>query len=241
VVGRIDEASRISVRMIYGGLSSVSELALLNGANRAAIKAANGEWEIIGFRNAEEITENHWELSGLLRGLAGTEDAMAAGAAAVSPFVLLDEGVRSLGLHADEAGLVLNWLGEAAGSGGGSVGPVSFAGGVRSETPLSPVHLAAARTGGGIQLSWVRRSRIYADGWEGDEIPLDEDVEAYQVEILDGGEPVRTVSANAPSFLYPSAMEIADFGGVQTAINFRVRQKGGKVALGIAAEANIEL
>ncbi|UVC10358.1 glycoside hydrolase/phage tail family protein [Rhizobium sp. TH2] len=241
VTGRIDEASRISVRMIYGGLSSVSELALLNGANRAAIKAASGEWEIIGFRSAEEVTENHWELSGLLRGLAGTEDAMAAGAAVSAPFVVLDEGVRSLRLEADEAGLVLNWLAEAAGSGGGSVGPVSFAGGVRSETPLSPVHLAAVRTGGGIQLIWVRRSRIAADGWEGDEIPLDEDVEAYQVEILNGGAPVRTVSANAPSFLYTSAMEIADFGGPQTVISFRVRQKGGKVALGIAAEANIEL
>jgi hypothetical protein len=112
---------------------------------------------------------------------------------------------------------------------------------VRGATPLSPVHLAAVRAGGGIQLSWVRRSRIAADGWEGGEIPLDEDVEAYQVEILDGGVPVRTASACAPSFLYTSAMEIADFGGTQTAINFRVRQKGGKVALGIRAEANIEL
>ncbi|MDB5553091.1 MAG: transfer agent orfg15, like protein, partial [Rhizobium sp.] len=241
VAGRIDEAGRISVRMIYGGLSSVSGLALLNGANRAALKAANGEWEIIGFRNAEEITENQWELSGLLRGLSGTEDAMAAGAAAVAPFVILDEGVRSLGLDADEAGLVLNWLAEAAGSGGGSVGPVSFAGGIRAETPLSPVHLAAVRTGIGIQLNWVRRSRIDADGWEGDEIALDEDGEAYQVEILDGGVPIRVISAGAPSFLYTSAMEIADFGGGQTAINFRVRQKGGKVALGIPAEVNIEL
>jgi hypothetical protein len=241
VAGRIDEASRISVRMIYGGLSSISELALLNGANRAAIKAANGEWEIIGFRNAEEVTENHWQLSGLLRGLAGTEDAIAAGAVVDTPFVLLDEGVRSLGLEADEAGLVLNWLAEAAGSGGGSVGPLSFAGGTRAETPLSPVHLAAVRTGGGIQLSWVRRSRIDADGWEGDEIAFDEDFEAYQVEILDAGVPVRTISAGAPSLLYTSAMEIADFGGVQTAIGFRVRQKGGKVALGIEATTNIEL
>ena len=73
------------------------------------------------------------------------------------------------------------------------------------------------------------------------DVPLDEDFEAYQVEILDDGEPVRTLPANDAEFFYTDSMEVADFGGAQPSISFRVRQRGRKVALGIAAEATIEL
>ena len=239
--GRIDRANRIMVRMIRGGLSSVSELALLNKANRVAVRAGNGAWEILSFRFAEEVSPGHWELSGLLRGLCGTEDATAAGAAADTPLVVLDDAVRSLRLGRDEAGLTLNWLAEAAGSGGGRVGPVAFAGGIRAETPFSPVHLRAERTDDGIRLRWVRRSRLDADGWAGEDVPLDEDSEAYRVEILNGAETVRTLAVSAPEALYPNAMEIADFGAPQAAIAFRVRQRGSAVALGIPAERMVTL
>ncbi|MGG2476212.1 phage tail baseplate protein, partial [Rhizobium sp. BR5] len=56
-------------------------LSVLNGENRIAIKAANGVWEIVAFARAEEIARSRWRLSALLRGLGGTEDALAAGAA----------------------------------------------------------------------------------------------------------------------------------------------------------------
>jgi hypothetical protein len=239
--GRPDTGNRIMVRMINGGLASVSDLAFLNGANRAAVLAENGVWEIISFRAAEEVSSGHWELSGLLRGLFGTEDATAAGASAGAPFVVLDEAVRDVGLTGSEAGLTLNWLAEAVGSSGGSAGPVAFAGGIRAETPFAPVHLTAERTGDGVRLGWTRRSRRDADGWEGDEVPLDEDVEAYQVEVLDGGDVVRTIAVNAPEALHTNAMENADFGAPQAAIAFRVRQRGSKVALGIPAERTVVL
>jgi hypothetical protein len=239
--GRPDTGNRILVRMINGGLASVSDLAFLNGANRAAVLAENGVWEIISFRAAEEVSSGHWELSGLLRGLFGTEDATAAGASAGAPFVVLDEAVRDVGLTGSEAGLTLNWLAEAVGSSGGSAGPVAFAGGIRAETPFAPVHLTAERTDDGVRLGWTRRSRRDADGWEGDEVALDEDVEAYQVEVLDGGDVVRTIAVNAPEALHTNAMENADFGAPQAAIAFRIRQRGSKVALGIPAERTVVL
>lgn len=233
---RLDQANHLMVRMIHGGLASVSELALLNAANRAAVLADNGAWEVVGFRDAEEIAPGQWLLSGLLRGLCGTEDATAAGAATGMPFIMLDDAVRDLGLAAGEAGLMLNWLAEAAGTAGGRAGPIGFAGGVRAETPLAPVHLRAGRDGAGIRLTWVRRSRLDSDGWEGEDVPLDEDVEAYQVEILDGTDPVRAISVTVPEALYTNALELADFGGPQASIAFRVRQRGARVALGIVAE-----
>ncbi|MBL0371082.1 glycoside hydrolase/phage tail family protein [Rhizobium sp. KVB221] len=232
----------IRVRMIYGGLSSVSALAQMNGANRIAVRAENGEWEIIGFRVAEEVSANVWNLSGLLRGIAGTEDAMAAGTVAGAPLVVLDQSITPLGLETSEAGLTLNWIAEAFGSAGGKVGPIAFAGGMRAEMPLAPAHLDAVRKPtGDIALSWVRRARIGADAWEGDEIALDEPNETYRLELLGGGAVVRTVSVASSNVLYTQGMEHADFGGMQASVSFRVRQKGARVALGIAAERTVIL
>ena len=49
------------------------------------------------------------------------------------------------------------------------------------------------------------------------------------------------LSVLSSAFLYTAAMETADFGGPQSGISFRVRQKGSKVALGIAAKAQVEV
>jgi len=235
--GRIDGANRISVRMIHGALSSVSALAQLNRANRAAVRAENGVWEILSFRTAEEVSPGHWELAGLLRGLYGTEDATAAGAAPGAAFVVLDGAVQSLQLATHEAGLTLNWLAEVAG--GGRSGPVGFVGGIRAETPFAPVHLKARRVAGGIALGWTRRSRLDTDGWEGGEIVAVEDVEAYRIEILDGDSTVRVFEVEAPEAFYADAAELADFGAPQPGVAFRVRQRGSRVALGTAAERHI--
>jgi hypothetical protein len=238
----LDGGNAIAVKLLYGGLQSVSTLALLNGANRVAIRARNGEWEIIGFRDAEEVDADVWHLTGLLRGLGGTEDATMAGSASGAPLVVLDSAATRLSLEGREAGLTLNWIAEAYGATGGRAGPIAFAGGMRAETPLAPVHLAARRTeAGDIALSWVRRSRLNADSWNGDDIPLDEAEEVYRLQILSGATVVRSLTVANHSFLYTQAQELEDFGASQSAITFRVRQKGATVALGIAAGRTVVL
>ncbi|MDH6268355.1 hypothetical protein M2360_003760 [Rhizobium sp. SG_E_25_P2] len=238
----IDRGNSVNVRMTSGALESVSKSALLNGANRAAIATGSGGWEVIAFQSAEEIEADVWRLEGLLRGLCGTEDAMDTGAEIGARFVLLDSAVEALGLKRSEAGLTLNWIAEAAGSAGGRAGPIGFSGGERAATPLAPVHLRGWReTGGDIRLSWIRRGRVDADGWEGDDIPLDETGEAYRLDIFKDGEVVRSLHVTAPKASYAAADEIADFGATQTALTIRVRQKGDRVALGLPARATLQI
>ncbi|QRM54762.1 glycoside hydrolase TIM-barrel-like domain-containing protein [Sinorhizobium sp. BG8] len=242
VVGRFDHANVLVTDIDYGGLCSADRLSVLDGANRIAVASTDGRWEIIGFLDAEEISGGRWRLSGLLRGLAGSEDAMAAGHTAQSAVVVLDEAVRPLGIAADEAGRSLNWIAERIGGGGGMAGPIAFAGGVRALTPLAPVHLRARRdVSGQIRFSWTRRGRVNADSWLSTDIPLDEPQEAYRLDILAGNDPVRTVDLLDASYVYPVDTEIADFGTVRTEISFRVRQKGQSVPLGIPAEQTITL
>ncbi|WJR67620.1 glycoside hydrolase/phage tail family protein [Neorhizobium sp. CSC1952] len=240
VTGRFDRAGTAELELFFGGLSSADERAVLNGENRIAVMAENGVWEVIGFADAEEVGPNRWRLANLLRALAGTEDAMLAGAVAGAPVVVLDEAVVPLGLAAEERGLTLNWLAESLGQGGGRSGPHGFAAGLRAEAPLSPVHINGERQpGGGVRLTWVRRGRVEADGWDGTDIPLDEPEERYRVELLDGETVKRTAEVTQAAFLYPAADEVADFGAPQPSLSLRIRQMGRAVPLGIPAETVI--
>ncbi len=81
-------------------LSSVTPAEVLGGANRAALVAEDGRLEVIAFTKAEEVAAGRFRLTGLLRGLFGTEDQGAAGFAAGDRFVLLDGAVTSLSLGA---------------------------------------------------------------------------------------------------------------------------------------------
>jgi len=237
--GRLDEIGAIEVRLYSGALSSVPMIQLLNGANAMAIRSNAGPWEIVQFRDADEVAPSLWRLSGLLRGQLGTGDAAAAGAALGADVVLLDAAVRVAGLRAGEMGLTLSW----------KVGPAgheltdryfvteTHAGGVRSVLPLSPVHLRADRaTDGSFAIAWTRRGRIDADSWLGTDIPLGEALERYVVRIAaPGGSVVREVTVLATSWTYGAAMFAADFAIPPDAINVTVRQVSQLAGEGLPA------
>ncbi|MBD9371534.1 glycoside hydrolase/phage tail family protein [Rhizobium sp. ARZ01] len=240
-VGRFDLANAIELELPFGTMSSKARNAVLGGENRIAIGSPSGHWEVIGFLDAEETAPRRWRLSGLLRGLAGSEDAMAEGHTAGAVAVLLDAAVRPLGLLADEAGRSINWIAEARGV-TEAITPIVFAGGVRARTPIAPVHLKGRRlSGDAIGFSWTRRARLNADSWEGYDISLDEPFESYRIEILAGEAIVRSVETTQPYFEYAAADEIADFGEVQAQITIRVRQLGLAVREGIAAQKVVKL
>ncbi|MBA3040214.1 MAG: glycoside hydrolase/phage tail family protein [Alphaproteobacteria bacterium] len=239
VSGRFDRSRTLEVELFFGSFAAATELSVLNGENRLALHAASGAWEVIAFAGAEEISAGRWRLSTLLRGLAGTEDAMAAGADAGAAVVLLDAAVRPLGLTAEETGLSLDYIAEPIGMAASPAALGAFAGGVRAQTPLSPVHLGARRTAGGdVEFSWIRRSRVDGDSWLPAEVPLDETAEAYRLEILDGTAVRRSVEIGEARFVYPQALELSDFGGLQASFRVRVRQLG-RVVEGIASEAEL--
>ncbi|MGJ8570609.1 MAG: baseplate multidomain protein megatron [Hoeflea sp.] len=239
--GRFDHGTSLVVDLAFGGLSSVSRLAVLNGANVVAVRSVSGVWEVIQFETAEEIAAGRWLLTSLLRGQAGTDDAMRAGAATGAALVVLDSAVVPLGLQLEEAGRDLNWIAEASGGAVGTGLPTAFAGGERALTPLSPVHLRAARQVGGIALSWIRRGRLPADSWAAAEIANDEGFERYRLEILDGGSVIRAVETATSDWLYASADELANFGAPQTSLTFRVSQGGKRVPWGVARSATCSL
>jgi hypothetical protein len=97
---RYDKSNVLRVALDFGELASVTEEALLNGANFAAVQNGAGEWELIQFQTATLVAPATYDLSVLLRGLNGTERAMRDPIAA---------GARFTNLGPDEIGLALNY------------------------------------------------------------------------------------------------------------------------------------
>jgi hypothetical protein len=70
-----------------------------------------------------------------------------------------------------------------------------------------------ARSPGDLTIRWTRRSRaLAADSWGAGDVPLAEDAEAYEVEMLDGATIKRTIEVATASALYTAAQQTADWG-----------------------------
>lgn len=212
-----DEVNTLTVVMVRDDLelSSFTEGAVLNGANVAWLgdpdDPANGE--VLQFRTATLVAPFTYELSGLLRGRAGTEFA-TAGHGLAETFVLLEPAtlnrsdfgpadwnqtrlykpVSVLATEADTASQTFTNTGEG-------------------KRPLAGVHPKGVRNGSNdLTLTWFRRSRYRQPGLGNGPVPLGEAVEAYEVDILGAspGAVLRTVTSSTPSITYTAADQTAD-------------------------------
>lgn len=238
---RWDRVNALRVQLHGGALASASELAVLGGANAAAVRQSDGTWEVLQFANAVLTADRTYALSQLLRGQAGSEWAMADLLPAGASFVLLDEHVRSVARGLDGLGRPLQ-LRVVAGSrdhGDPSATSLAATPGPTALKPLAPVHVRGTRSAAGVTMRWVRRTRLDGDSWDATDVPLAEAREAYEVEILSGSTVVRTLTADAATVLYPAAIELTDFGAPQTSLVMRVYQLSATVGRGFPAVANV--
>lgn len=229
--GLIDRASRLRVRLHGGSLQSVTIADMLGGANACAIESAAG-WEVLQFAAADEIATGLWELTDLLRGQLGTEDALAAGTDAGARFVLLDRAVVAAGLLSSEIGRELNWRCTPAGYDLSDryASGASLSGGIRALMPLSPCHLRFGREGEMLAFAWTRRGRIDADSWLSSDIPLGEAEERYRVTLLDGDTIIAEAETTQPQWQVAASLVEG-----RTAATLRVSQVSLAVGAGVPA------
>ena len=207
--GRFMHEQSFEVRLYHGELHSGSQLQILNAANTALVQTATGSWEMLQFMHAEEIAAGHWRLKTLLRGQVGTETEAQIIKQAGAPFILLDDRVVPAGLQPSENGLLLNWRAGLAGRNFTDeyFATQSLAGAMRALKPLSPVHLRCKRqTNGDLAFQWIRRGRLDADSWMGEDIPLGEIAEKYQVQLWHGETVLHSTVVTEPCFLYSGSV-----------------------------------
>ncbi len=228
--GRVDlwdRAGRFRVRLTSGSLESRAIEDVLAGANTALIGDDVHGREVLQFLEARLVGLRTWELSGLLRAQAGTGQEMAAGWPAGTQFVLFDPSVRQLPPSPSNIG---RQYGLRIGPAG--VDPadplmqdISFAFRGRGLRPLSPVHARAVWAGPDLRLSWIRRTRIGGDSWDMAEVPLAEEAELYEADVVHNGNVVRTIAASEPLAVYGAAGQLADFAGpLPPDVSFNIHQ-----------------
>ncbi|MGH1418220.1 MAG: baseplate multidomain protein megatron [Hyphomicrobiaceae bacterium] len=239
-VGRYDFATRLQVQ-VSGQLSSQLESQVLSGSNAACVRNSSGGWEVFQFLSAELIATDVYELSALLRGQAGTEAEMLDGINPGATFILLDGAVAEIDVTSNDLRLPLNWR---YGPAGRDIGDASYVDIVHAYQgvglrPFSPVHPRAIRTNDDIALSWIRRTRVGGDSWETVEVPLGEDEERYEVDVLDGDVPVRVLSVTSPNASYTAQQQVEDFGVPQSSVSVRIYQLSSTWGRGAAAEVTV--
>ncbi|MEP3428661.1 MAG: phage tail protein [Roseibium sp.] len=231
---RFDRANTLTVKLSNGTFSSVSEDELLEGTvNALAVQNSDGDWEILQFATAELIADKTWRLSVLLRGRLGTEHAMRDPVLSGARVVLIDTALTQADVPLADRGIARDW----------SYGPAPLPSTdatfkERSNTlqavalkPFSPVHLRGRRdAAGNLSVTWIRRTRRDGTWADGTDVPLNEDSERYDLEVLNGSTVVRTAAGlKSPAYAYSTADQITDFGSAQASVSVRVTQVSGTV------------
>ncbi len=104
--GVLDRGPALSLRMSSGTLASASLDRVLNGANLAVIGDGSAEnWEVFQFTDAVLVGERLYEISGRLRGQAGSDALMPQSWPAGSYVVMLDDVVGQIPMAAGLRGL----------------------------------------------------------------------------------------------------------------------------------------
>ncbi|SLN75133.1 hypothetical protein ROA7023_03904 [Roseisalinus antarcticus] len=220
-VSRFDLGNTLVVDLFSGTLESVTDISLLGGGNALVVETGPGQWEIVHAGAAELIAPGRYRLTRLLRGQRGTENAVVSVVPTGARVVVLDTALASLPISEADLGLPWNWR----------IGPASRP--VSDETfvaatftpegvglrPFSGGHVAqpwrTARTPGDLTIRWTRRSRsLAAYTWGAGDVPLAEESEGYEVDILDGSVVKRSLTSATTSALYTAAQQTADWGAL---------------------------
>lgn len=204
----------LDVALVSGSLSSVSEAALLGGANLAAVRGQNSEeWEIVQFMTAGLNPDGTYQIRRFLRGQYGTDSFIPDVHEAGAEFVLLDASVSQMA--ADKS--------DFAGERSVRFGPSNLS--LSNENfrdhalvyrgiglrPFAPAHLSARKeVSGGVNLSWIRRTRDVGDYWAAHDVPLGETSEKYLVSVSKDGQMLRQFESTNSFVVYSRADQLSD-------------------------------
>lgn len=189
-----DEKNTVTVVLRSGTLSSISELAVLNGGNVALLGN-----EIIQFKNAALQLDGTYTLSGLLRGRRGTEAEMSEHAIG-ERFALLTTGStrRVISPKAD-VGLTRQWKAVTVGDTLDEATASNFPNMGVALLPYSPLqgYNSGKQPNGDFLVSWVRRTRVGGEWANLVEVSLGETTEAYDICFMGAEHVITSVSKEA--------------------------------------------
>lgn len=230
-----DRINKITVKMLSGTLESVTEAQCLAGSNRAIVGA-----EIIGFQAASLVGTNTYELSNLIRGLGDTRDLTGEHDGYESFLLLESSKLKFKSINNNEIGLNKSLKIVSTGQYFDNVQAVTIAPQANNLRPFAPCHIRGSRdSSNNLTIQWCRRTRSQVELLTELPIPLSEASEAYEVDIVDGGDVLRTIESTEQSCEYTAAQQTADGLTPGDPVTVRIYQLSAILGRGKAAERTI--
>ena len=218
-----DNTTEITVQLKTGTLLSMSETAVLNGANRAQI----GQ-ELIGFKNAQLIGEKTYKLSGLLRGRQGTEQYIGTHQAN-ELFCLVDSSLVKIDLSDADRGTTKKFKVVTIGSSLDVVDSEDvqiISNNTMMWTIFKPV---IATVGQDWVITWNERVRFDNQLKDFGATNHDPDWAGYGVAVIGPDNKVKSSSVvQGTKFTYTAAQQVADFGSIQNSVKVSIVQMSQK-------------
>lgn len=224
-------------------LESASLLSVLAGTNTAAIGKEGEGWEIISFADVQDNNDGTYTLSTLLRGRRGTEKKTSA---TKNTFVLLlTNAIAFVEISSEDAGVQRGYKVCTIGKSLEKTTTRKWSSNGDSIKPWNPVFIRGTRNSSGdITITWLRRSRG-EDSWNTADVPLFENTESYEVDILDGsGNVIRTLSTNGinsdqSGVTYTATQQNDDFGSLQSSVDVAIYQLSDVLGRGFPGKSTI--
>ena len=230
-----DEGNSITVVLTSGTLDTVTFSQFLNGAMACLIGN-----EIVFARVATLISANTYTLSGLLRGRFGTEQHIGTHVAGERFVRLSTAGTVRPPLEQSEIGVGYFYRAVSVGRRFDSVASDVIASTAVGLRPLSGVNVRGGRQpNDNYRVSWDRRTRIDGGWRSGVDVPVGETAEAYEVDVLNGVNVVRTFQVTTPFIEYTAAQQTTDFGSNQASISIVIFQMSSAVGRGFPRAATL--
>lgn len=231
----LDKSSLLTVRLYHGELSSVTEAQMFAGSNWFAY-GVNGRYEVIAAQNCVLQSDGTYILSDFLRGQMGTEWATGLHAVGDALVHLSSTELEFILTNTALIGVSRTYRGITQGKLIDSDEDREFTYNAVNLEPLSPCALTGSRhpSTNDWTLTWTRRSR-YA-GWRSYvDADLAEASEAYEIDIFSSNTYAtlkRTLSVSAPTAVYTSAQQVADFGSNPSQLCIKIYQLSAIVGRG---------
>ncbi len=229
-----DRASTLNINFKSGAPSGATEDELLanDALNLLAVGSVDAGWELLQYSSATLEGDGSWTLSGFLRGVRGTEWAIA-GHGAGETVVLLSSNIHKRTMGASEIGDTDAYRAVSQGRTVDSAFEQSVTFAAAAQKPYAPVHgvLTLDSGSGDWSIDATRRTRIGGANVDGTDVPLGETGESWSCDIFDGVDVVRTITEASLPLTYSSADQTTDFGSPQSSLAVNLYQVAPDLAL----------
>jgi len=198
----VDRANTLRVTLLdsTATLASIGEATALSRTDNIAILGD----EILIFETATLVSPGVYDLTGLHRGLRGTDTHTAH--AISDRFILLDTAsIYRIALADSRLGTTIDYRVVPYDEEPSSQPSYSLTYHGRAYWPYAVAHLAASDAGGGnYAVTWTRRDRLDGEWRDGVDVPMSETTESYLIQVWDGATLDYSATVSTPSATVPA-------------------------------------